>query len=85
MKSTWREENVDEGNVYCIADTYEDITIKSQYAFTTVYSGSQYVYTISRNETLNTSKVIPILEINYFLHQEGFSPNQWIFTHEYVP
>jgi hypothetical protein len=84
MESIWGEEIVDEGNVYYTTDASGNITIESQYAFTTVYDGSEYIYTVSGNGTLDTSGDTPVLEINYYLDQEGFSPNQWMFDNGYM-
>ena len=84
MESTWGEEIVDEGDVYYTTDASGNITINSQYAFTTVYNGAEYRYTVSGNGTWDTSGATPVLVINYYLDQDGFSPNGWMFANGYM-
>lgn len=79
METTWGEEIQNEGTVYYTVDGSGNVTIPSQYVFTTLYSGTLYDYTVSGTGVLDESSDPATLTINYVLDQEGFSPSQYLF------
>ncbi|OMP30256.1 hypothetical protein [Mangrovimonas sp. DI 80] len=83
MQTTWGESIQTEGTVYYTVDESGNVTIPSQYIFTTLYSGALYDYTVSGTGVLDESVTPATLTINYELDQEGFSPSQWLYTNGY--
>ncbi|UGU14464.1 hypothetical protein LS482_12210 [Sinomicrobium kalidii] len=85
MQTTWGEEIQEEGTVYYTLDEATgEVTIESQYIFTTLYEGVLYDYTVSGSGTYDDSGEVPTLTIQYYLDQDGFSPNQWMFDNGYM-
>jgi hypothetical protein len=82
MLNVWSEPIIDEANVYYTTDGAGNITIASQYCFTTLYSGVEYPYTISGTGVIDN--VTGTLTINYDLDQDGFSPDDWMFANGYM-
>lgn len=70
--NVWSEEVQTEGNVYYTIDGAGNITIPSQYVFTTLYSGSLYDYTVSGTGTYDDSGEKPVMHLEYVLDQDGF-------------
>lgn len=82
MVEVWGESIIDEANVYYTTDGAGNVTIPSQYCFTTLYNGNEYPYTISGTGVINT--VTGTLTINYVLDQDGFSPSGWMLDNGYM-
>jgi len=80
MLNIWGEEIVEEANVYYTVDGSGNVTIESQYIFTTLYSGALYPYTIDATGTL----VGDTLTLNYNLDQEGFAVDDWMLANGYM-
>jgi hypothetical protein len=72
MLEVWSEEIQVEGNVYYTIDGSGNITIPSQFIFTTLYSGSLYDYTVSGTGTYDDSGATPVIHLEYVLDQDGF-------------
>lgn len=72
MLEVWGEEIQEEGNVYYTIDGSGNITIPSQFIFTTLYSGSLYDYTVSGTGTYDDSGATPVIHLEYVLDQDGF-------------
>lgn len=80
MFDFWGEKIIDEGTVYYSEDAGV-ITIESQYVFTTLYSGSEYGYTVSGTGTYD--ETTGDITLQYYLDQDGFSPSNWAFDNGY--
>jgi hypothetical protein len=83
MQDFWGEEILDEGNVVWTLEG-DVVTIESQYVFTTLYDGAEYVYTVSGTGTYDDSGATPTMELHYILDQEGFNPSGWAFDNGYM-
>lgn len=85
MQTTWGESIEEAGKVYYTLDEATgEVTIASQYIFTTLYNGDLYEYTVSGTGTYDDSGAVPTLTINYTLDQEGFSPSQYLLDNGYA-
>jgi len=81
MVGSWGETIEEEANVYYTDDGAGNITIPSQYIFTTLYSGSLYDYTISGTGVIDGTGT---LTLQYYLDQEGFGVSEWMFDNGYM-
>ncbi len=81
MFGSWGEEIIEEANVYYTDDGAGNITIDSQYIFTTLYSGSEYDYTISGTGVIDGTGT---LTLQYYLDQDGFGVSEWMFANGYM-
>jgi len=82
MENIWGETIETEGTVLYTVDGAGVVTMASQYIFTTLYSGSYYDYTVSGTGTYD--ELTGEMNIQYYLDQEGFSPNGWMFANGYM-
>ncbi len=77
MFDFWGEEILEEANVYYTDDGAGNITIADQYIFTTLYSGSEYDYTITGTGVIDGTGT---LTLQYYLDQDGFDVSGWYFA-----
>lgn len=80
MFDFWGETIEEEGNVYYTVDGSGNVTIPSQYIFTTLYSGSNYDYTISGTGVIDGTGT---LTLQYYLDQDGFDVSGWLLDNGY--
>lgn len=81
MPGSWGETIEEEANVYYTDDGAGNITIPSQYIFTTLYDGSLYDYTVSGTGVIDGTGT---LTLQYYLDQEGFGVSEWMFDNGYM-
>jgi len=84
MLNIWGEEiqPASEAEVFAVLAPDGTFTIASQPIFTTLFDGAFYDYTVSGNGTFDSGT--GQLHVEYYLDQEGFSPNQWMFDNGYM-
>jgi hypothetical protein len=81
MFGSWGEEIQEEANVYYTDDGTGNLTIPTQYIFTTLYDGDLYDYTITGTGVIDGTGT---LTLQYYLDQDGFGVSEWMFANGFM-
>jgi len=86
MTDFWGEEIVAEGNVSFTVDDAGNISIPSQYIYTTLYDGAEFEYSISGTGTIDETGDFPVMIITYSMYNstDGYDVGALCVEYEYM-
>lgn len=82
MTGFWGEEIIAEGEVVLTINADATVVVESQYAFTTLYDGGEFPYSVSGSGYINLCTNTLVLD--YTLDQDGFDVSGWAIANGYM-